>query len=253
MDDKLPKTWQRPAGPLNVWKIIESTEKLSDGSTRPIRFSIQEVPVDRREETIDFMLKYYIPDEPICKSLNCKNDPDMIHDFQVCWKYCLEEGSVEAAYVLGSDGSIGELVALNMLYVSSKANDQKIFQLMDSFKSSKFKALAKIMLDAKETADCSNILGVDEYISAIGLAVATHLRGQKLGLRLLEARSEMGKKFGIKGTSTTFTAKASQILATRAGFEEKFSWNYADILNDDGTPFFPNIETENFKIMTKKF
>ena len=63
------QVWRRPQGPPSVWRIVEGMEKSEDGSTRSDKFSIQEVPDNRRNEVIEFMLKYFIADEPICKSL----------------------------------------------------------------------------------------------------------------------------------------------------------------------------------------
>lgn len=65
-------------------------------------------------------------------------------------------------------------------------------------------------------------------------------------------RTEIGKKYKIPATSTIFTAKVSQILAERAGFKEETSQDYADFLDDDGQPFFPNIESKCMKIMMKR-
>ena len=44
------------------------------------------------------------------------------------------------------------------------------------------------MHDVSEKVDVLGIYGVDKYISALGLSVAPTFRGQKLGVRLLEAR-----------------------------------------------------------------
>lgn len=70
---KLPQcSWKRQPGAVNVWKIIEGQEKLPDGSVRSLRFSIQEVPDNRRQEAVEFMLKYFVRDEPINISLGGK-------------------------------------------------------------------------------------------------------------------------------------------------------------------------------------
>lgn len=46
----------------------------------------------------------------------------------------------------------------------------------------------QIMDKMFEKADARVIYGVDKYISAVGLTVSSKFRGQKLGLRMLEAR-----------------------------------------------------------------
>ena len=56
------------------------------------------------------------------------------------------------------------------------------------FLSPVMKEYANLVSDLLSKADCRKILGVDKYLADDGLAVARHWRGQKLGLRLLEAR-----------------------------------------------------------------
>ncbi|XP_058801479.1 uncharacterized protein LOC131670120 isoform X2 [Phymastichus coffea] len=187
MNNKTRPAWCRPDGPLNVWKIVEGTEKLADGSTRPIRFSIQEVPEDRREETMQHMIKYFLADEPICKSLKMKGDPEMIRGFRVYWNYCLDQGIVEAAYVIDKDNEILELAAVNMLNVVCDETDKEMGDLLRLLESPKLIKLFDIILEISHKADARKILNVDKYIAALGLSVAPHIRGQKLGQRMLEA------------------------------------------------------------------
>lgn len=62
--------WRRPPGPINVWRIIEGIERLPNGSTKPCRFSIQDVPEDRYQDAIQHMCKYFVADEATCKCLS---------------------------------------------------------------------------------------------------------------------------------------------------------------------------------------
>jgi hypothetical protein len=65
-------------------------------------------------------------------------------------------------------------------------------------------------------------------------------------------RSDIGKYYGIKATSSTFTSLSAQILAERAGYKVVHTQYYANLLNRDGTPIYPNIEAVDMKIMVKK-
>lgn len=53
----------------------------------------------------------------------------MIHDFRILWNYCLEQGIVEAAYVLDSNDQISELASSNMLYISSDQSEKEMEQI----------------------------------------------------------------------------------------------------------------------------
>lgn len=69
---------------------------------------------------------------------------------------------------------------------------------------------------------------------------------------ILYFRGELAKKYGFTATSTMFTAKASQLQAKRAGFEEGCSMDYADVVDEEGNPQFPNIKSKCVKIMMKR-
>lgn len=55
-------------------------------------------------------------------------------------------------------------------------------------KSPKSLRVFEIINVVSKRADARKILNVDKYIGALGLTVSPHLRGQKLGQRMLEAR-----------------------------------------------------------------
>lgn len=66
--EELPEitvTWKKPESIPHpkVWK--EFTAKRKDGQT--IDLVIQDVPSDRMEDVVNFMLTHYIRDEPLCK------------------------------------------------------------------------------------------------------------------------------------------------------------------------------------------
>lgn len=62
--------WQRPPGALNVWKVIDGYEALEDGTKKPVKFSIQDIPNNnmRRKEVLDHMFTYFLAQEPLSQS-----------------------------------------------------------------------------------------------------------------------------------------------------------------------------------------
>lgn len=61
--------WKRPAGPLAVWRVVEAHQALKDGTKKPVKISIQEIPDDekRKQEVYDHLYTYYLTDEPLAK------------------------------------------------------------------------------------------------------------------------------------------------------------------------------------------
>ncbi|XP_058801487.1 uncharacterized protein LOC131670125 [Phymastichus coffea] len=247
--------WTRPSGPLNVWKVVDGYETLNDGTKKPVKFSIQDVPNDekRRQEVLQLMYTHFLAEEPCSKSLKIKDtDPDGVQDFLTLWKYSLDQGVVIACYKLDSNGKIENLVGANIIFMKTPETLQDFNQMKQFFKSSNFLTIWDTFEDLASRADVCKTYNVDRYITSISLSILPAFRGQKLGLHILDARSPMAKKYGFSATTTFFTAQASQIQAKRAGFEEGVSVEFADILDDKGNPKFPNIDSKYAKIMMKR-
>ncbi|XP_008212184.1 uncharacterized protein LOC100118005 [Nasonia vitripennis] len=246
--------WQRPTGPLNVWKVIDGYETLEDGTKKPVKFSVQEVPDDeyRRKEFLDLMTTYFLAEEPLSKSLNIKDDPDGVEGFQTIWKYGLNQGIVIACYKLDSDGKTEKLVGANAVFIVNEQTGKDFAEYKKGFKSEKFMRIWTFFEKLASKADVTKAYNVDKFISSISLSVLPEYRGQKLGYHILDARSAMAKKYGFTATSTMFTAEASQLQAKRSGFEEGCSADYADAVDDEGNPLFPNITAKCSKIMMKR-
>ena len=64
-----------------------------------------------------------------CFNTDAKEDPKMIHDYRILWNHCLDQGIVEAAYIIDSNNKITELAAINMLSISSDEEDSKLGEL----------------------------------------------------------------------------------------------------------------------------
>jgi GNAT superfamily N-acetyltransferase len=64
---------------------------------------------------------------------------------------------------------------------------------------------------------------VDKYMTAFGLSVSKLYRRRGIATEILKARVPLGRAFGIKVTSTVFTAIGSQMSAANAGFVENYS------------------------------
>ena len=52
-------------GSPKVWRVMEGRKKTGDGKT--VKFSIQEIPEDRHKDVLNFMSKFFIRDEVMCK------------------------------------------------------------------------------------------------------------------------------------------------------------------------------------------
>ncbi|CAL7952322.1 unnamed protein product [Xylocopa violacea] len=235
----------KPPGQTKVWKVIEI--KVPKSAT-PIKFSIQEVPEDRYEEIVEYMCKYFIVDEPICKSFNGINDPEFVEDFRQFWKEFIKHGLTVAAFVENPNGGKPIIAAVNMLALSLKEDDMEL----DALKTEKGQRLMTVLVNLSKEANIYEKYGVDRYMSAFGLSVHPFYRGAALGAHLLNARTDIGREYKISVTSTAFTSPISQKLAARCGFETVAEKNFNEFVDEDGNEILPGIESKCLKIMAKK-
>jgi hypothetical protein len=86
-------------------------------SDKIVEYRVQDLPEEYFEQTVDFMVKYFIPDETLCMSLGIPSKAAPIKVFSDFWMCALKEKLSIACFK--NDGS-EELVGANVLLVSSK-------------------------------------------------------------------------------------------------------------------------------------
>lgn len=237
----------KPPGRAKVWKVVEAKAKGSQGP--PIKFAIQELPEDRYDEAVEHMCKYFIADEPMCQCWNGIEDPVYVDFFRNLWKETLKEGLTVAAFVEDPNGGKPILAGMNVLILSCKDED---IDMSITGKSQKAQQLMVVLMDMMKKANIYEKYGVDRYMGAIGLSVHPSYRGAALGGHILDVRNAVGREHNIPVTATAFTSPISQKLAARSGFEDLYSKDYDDMLDEQGNKIFPGIKSKEMKIMAKR-
>jgi hypothetical protein len=115
---KRPETLSFP----QVYYTFKAKNKNSD---EIVEYRVQDLPIEKYEEAVDFMVKYFLPDETFCASKGIPEKPRAVKEFRDFWDAALKEKLSIACYK--NDGS-DELVGANVLLVSSKEdlNDDKV-------------------------------------------------------------------------------------------------------------------------------
>lgn len=70
-----------------------------------------------------------------------------------------------------------------------------------------------------ENCNIFELYKVDKYLTSVGLAVDNKYRGRGIAEHCLRIRKSICKEFGIKVTSTVFTADSSNRIADKVGFK----------------------------------
>ncbi|XP_049883919.1 uncharacterized protein LOC126379259 isoform X2 [Pectinophora gossypiella] len=215
--------WTRPASvPLGqVWLRFQGKQR--DG-TPGQKYQVRDMDVKYRQQCLDLMMEAFIKDEPLCHVLNIQSDPEALASIKEDWEECLAQG-VSLACFTEVDDQPADLVGFNVIVVRSKGD---VDHDLDKFKGVS-KQLFAVLMKAESLVDVYQHYGVDAYLSSSGLTVRPEYRGQNIGARLMEARKPLCKALGLNVVVTVFTAKTSQVLAAKCGFELLACLPYKDM------------------------
>lgn len=113
LNSKMSKRPENLAFP-QVWYTFKAKDKNSDNI---VEYRVQDLPEDYYEQTVDFMVKYFLPDETFCSSRDTHNKPSAVKCFRKVWDEAIKQKISIGCFK--NDGS-SELVGANVLLIYSK-------------------------------------------------------------------------------------------------------------------------------------
>lgn len=176
---------------------------------------------------------------------------------------------VLACFKDGSD----EIVGMNVNYVKC-ADDHFMEMLYTEVKSERIRKYAELMFLLRENFNIFDVYGFDKHLSSIGLTVEKMYRSRGIAEQFLRCRKAICIEFGIKMTSTVFTADSSNRIADKVGFKMDkiirypkvilfahnslifisiFNSRYEDLHNTHPSINLPHIKSEAMTIKSMTF
>uniref|UniRef100_A0A182PHW7 N-acetyltransferase domain-containing protein n=1 Tax=Anopheles epiroticus TaxID=199890 RepID=A0A182PHW7_9DIPT len=205
--------WKRPETvPYpNVWWTFEAPDPdREDGAL--VTYRVEDLTEDRFEDAIKLYTEHFLDDEPMCAFGRIRHNPLSYEEIVQFWHYILNEKITIVCYKEGSK----EIVGANLLSVKM-ASDKA--DLSDLIKSKDMQILVAANEYMTDTVNLFERYGVDKYLTAYGLSVNTRYRGRGIATEILKARRPICRAFGLRLTSTNFTAIGSQKPAAKIGFQ----------------------------------
>ena len=151
----------------------------------------------------------------MASSRNIKNDTLATSEMCNIWRKMLNEN----ISIFCHEGGKSEMVAINILGICSKDDDNTSFQV----KSKDLSDMFMVMKYAEEKFNVFNYYGVEKYVTDFGLSVQQNFRKKGIATEMLKVRITLMQLLDINLTSTVFTGLGAQIAAKKIGFEENFS------------------------------
>lgn len=110
----------------HVYYTFEAKDKHSE---KVVEYRVQDLPVEYYEQAVNFMVKYFLPDETFCASKEIPEKPSAVKEFCDFWIEALQEKLSIGCFK--NDGT-EEFVGVNIFLVSSK-NDVDENKVSDKF------------------------------------------------------------------------------------------------------------------------
>uniref|UniRef100_A0A182QW05 N-acetyltransferase domain-containing protein n=1 Tax=Anopheles farauti TaxID=69004 RepID=A0A182QW05_9DIPT len=216
--------WKRPENvPYpNVWWSFEATDPDRDDGAL-VTYRVEDLTEDRYEDAIKLYTEHFLDDEPLCAYGRVRHNELSYEEIVKFWNYVFDEHITIACYKEGSK------------------------ELIKSESMQKLVAVNEYMTD---TVNLFEKFGVDKYLTAYGLSVNGRYRGRGIATEILKARRPICRAFGLRLTSTNFTAIGSQIPAAKIGFITDLEMPYDEFVKVDPTYTFQGIKSKSIKLMS---
>ncbi|CAH2056019.1 unnamed protein product, partial [Iphiclides podalirius] len=217
--------WSRPSNlPVGqVWSRFRGRERNGVPGTM---YQIRDMELSDRKRCLDMMEGTFLRDEPLSQILDIQSDLVSVSTIRSNWERYAEQGICLACYT-EEDGVPRELVGCNILVVKSADDEEGD---IDNVSGETWRKLLRTLVTAEGFVDVFEHYGVDRYLTSSGLAVVPPHRGQNIGAQIINAREAICKAFGFDATATVFTARSSQVLAAKCGYQQLAVLPYEDML-----------------------
>ncbi|XP_014355278.2 uncharacterized protein LOC106708308 [Papilio machaon] len=212
-DSDMP--WSRPSSvPVGkVWCRFKGRDKNGQPGKM---YQIRDMEPSDRKRCLDMMEDTFLNDEPLCQILDIKSDKESVTTIRNNWESYADQGICIACYT-EKDGTPQELVGFNILVVKTIDDNEED---IDNFAGEAWRKLLKTLVSAENLVDVFEYYGVDKYLTSSGLTVLPEYRGQNIGAKIVAAREVICNTFDIKAAATVFTARSSQVLAAKCGYQQ---------------------------------
>lgn len=234
-------TWSRPAG-------VPSPTVWGHHEHGGVKYRIQDATPDLHQRILAYYAEEYFHDEPASRSVGLVNDEVSMAEFTFFISTALSQGASLVALEEGA-GAEPEIVGAMIIPVLSKEDPELpevngrgarlLFGLSDALRGA---SPYGDPLTRPEAVQGDAWRGpVPFYACDLGLWTRRDRRRRGLALAVLKAVPRVCRGLGVPHHSTLFTSATSQALAVRAGFKEISRLKYADVVDAEGRPAFPDI------------
>lgn len=229
--------WCRPSD-LEYPKVWSQFTKTNcNGET--IEFQIQDLPETLFSKCLDFMVKYFIADDPLFNCLGFAADSTSVSNLLSCWRKALLDKCTLVCTLKNCDSNETDIVGAYILYYHHKVQDCD-----NDHNGRSYRALSDIVTYMEKQNDRYQQFCIDDYLDEFGICVHPKYRGLGIATELVKARNLLGEALGLKYSFTLCTGIASQKACEKIGYKDLVEIKYKTLqevfphlnINVKGTP-----------------
>jgi len=208
-----------------------------------IKFSV--VPLDRADEAVQFMYDYFLPDEPLFRSLGF-NETGNTRIMRWMTGYYLKDEGIKNGTSIMATNKEGRIIGLRMGKRSTKKQAFEEKRFLDwlswlfpffvwEYFFGKLAHLMRLMRDLKyEPHKAYAELNCDTIYEGISVVVAKDARVRGLGTELVKRSMDLAEKLGCDYMKLLATGDYSSKIFFRLNFTLQNQYEYKDFKDFDG-------------------
>ncbi|XP_075973811.1 uncharacterized protein LOC142975052 [Anticarsia gemmatalis] len=201
--------------PFKVWSKFSVTK-----GTETFKFKMMEPPIDRLDDVMDLVYKYFMKEESIFKAAGVpKGDQEALkaeYELLVTGYISDELFHTTVCCVDNDNEEIGEIVGASFMTLTKKNTP---LELQFHPQSKELLKAFEMILTLPSLTTKMDELNIDQYYDGRGVVVSSKYRGCGIAQEFLKVRRLVCKEKGVPLTCAMMTAIGTQKAAERDGWQ----------------------------------
>ncbi|XP_063978800.1 arylalkylamine N-acetyltransferase 1-like isoform X2 [Diachasmimorpha longicaudata] len=209
-------------------------DAMTDNETT-MDYHIRTVTADAKPKVLAFLRRFFFRDEPLNHSIG------LIPEGENSTCIELEEysmSSLEQNLSLMAVASSGAIVGVQINGTTESPEEEEEPDYIKACENAKFKKILKLLHHVDQEVDVLKRYPEKKIMDIRIISVDSNWRGQGVAAALFEKTIEIGRELGYDLIRTDCSSHFTARLCKRLGFEEIYSLEYADYVDESGKPVF---------------
>ncbi|KAG6450272.1 uncharacterized protein LOC115443600 [Manduca sexta] len=216
-----------------VWSRFSA--KAKDGTV--LKFRIQAMTEDRKEDLMNLLMTYFVPEESMHKGLGIPKNPEAMAELLEIYKELWSVKPNQNLTICVSDDETetrSELFGASLIILDKREEKEKLH----------YEPISEVIKESIKIASCLSMKynvfekhDLNEFYDGRGVVVHPKCRGLGIAQEFLKVRRLVCKEHNVPMTGAWMTSFGTQKAAIRDNWETVFELNTEDFAKEVGVKF----------------